>query len=195
MEVAVLPVGCVDFNVLQGVRRGLRKGFPGVRCVVVEKVMSLPENGYDRARRQYCSTILLRMIRQFAEGIEVDRVLGVADVDLYAYGLNFVFGEAENPGKTAIISLYRLRPTFYGQPPNKMLLVQRAVKEAVHEVGHTFGLKHCDNRSCVMFFSNSIGMVDTKNSKFCRRCSRALNISIRIQIDSCSGSSSNANNA
>ena len=66
-----------------------------------------------------------------------DRVLGITNVDLYVPHLNFVFGEAECPGKAAIISLYRLEPEFYGQSPNTKLFAQHSVKEAVHEIGHT----------------------------------------------------------
>jgi archaemetzincin len=33
---------------------------------------------------------------------------------------------------------------------------QRLVKEAVHELGHAFGLNHCENIECVMHFSNSL---------------------------------------
>jgi archaemetzincin len=84
--------------------------------------------------------------------------------------LNFVFGEARCPGKAALISLHRLRPEFDGRKPNDELLIERTEKEAVHELGHTLGLRHCANPFCVMHFSNSIFDTDRKQSLFCSKC-------------------------
>ncbi|HVP27089.1 MAG TPA: matrixin family metalloprotease, partial [Candidatus Bathyarchaeia archaeon] len=83
---------------------------------------------------------------------------------------NYVFGEAESPGKAALISLYRLKPEFYGKKPNTELFIERSTKEAVHEIGHTLGLNHCSNPFCVMYFSNSIFETDRKQSLFCNKC-------------------------
>lgn len=170
MNIAILPIGLADLNILRDIQKGLCEAFQTTKCAIVKDVMPLPENGYNAGRQQYDSTILLRRVRQFARKSEADRTLGVTDVDLYAFGLNFVFGEAESSGRAAIISLHRLRPTFYGRPPNRLLFVERAVKEAVHEIGHTLGLKHCINRRCVMSFSNSILDTDRKQSVFCEKC-------------------------
>jgi len=121
-------------------------------------------------RNQFQSSFILAEIHQYTEKVVADRVLGITNVDLYVSRLNFVFGEAECPGKTAIISLYRLKPEFYGQSLNTTRFVQHSVKEAVHEIEHTLGLGHCQDHSCVMFFSNSIHDTDRKKSTFCERC-------------------------
>jgi len=104
------------------------------------------------------------------------KVLGVTAADLYVPHLNFVFGEAYCPGKVAVISINRLRPEFYNEPPDIRLLLSRMSKEAVHELGHTFGLNHCSNSKCVMYFSNSIVDTDAKGSVFCDRCLQNLRL-------------------
>ena len=76
-------------------------------------------------------------------------------VDLYVADLNFVFGLADSHQKCAIISLARLQPEFFGQPGDPQLFRERALKEAIHELGHLRNLRHCSNPACVMFFSNS----------------------------------------
>jgi archaemetzincin len=100
----------------------------------------------------------------------VERVLGVVDVDLYATDLNFVFGEADPKEGVAVISLARLRQEFYDLPPNQALFQERTLKEAIHELGHTYGLGHCPDSTCVMHFSNSLEDTDKKSWRFCNKC-------------------------
>jgi len=171
MKLTVLRIGNVDTEAVQHVLHGLSQAFPKVECTLSEDVMPIPKETYNQARRQYHSTRILAKMIEYVEKLGFSNVLGVTAIDLYVPSLNFVFGEAQCPGKVAIISLFRLNPEFYGQSANKQLFYERAVKEAVHEVGHMLGLGHCENSSCVMFFSNSILDTDRKNSTFCEKCS------------------------
>jgi archaemetzincin len=96
--------------------------------------------------------------------------LAILDVDIFSAGLNFVFGQADLSGATSVISLVRLENEFYGLAADERLLVERAVKEAVHEIGHTLGVVHCKSRECVMYFSNSLVDTDRKGSAYCAQC-------------------------
>ena len=96
--------------------------------------------------------------------------LGLVDVDVFAVGLNYVFGEAYLPGRASLVSIWRLRPEFYGERADSGVFGLRILKEAVHELGHTLGLKHCSQRLCVMHFSNSIFDTDRKQSLLCSQC-------------------------
>jgi predicted Zn-dependent protease len=98
----------------------------------------------------------------------VERALGVIDVDLFVPDLNFVFGLAE--GDRAVIALSRLRAGALEEAADPRLFRQRVAKEAVHELGHTYGLGHCPNRRCVMAFSNSLHDTDVKSREFCTIC-------------------------
>ncbi len=91
-------------------------------------------------------------------------------MDLYTRGLNFVFGQARLGGREAVISLARLHQSFYGLPEDEELLLERSLKEAVHELGHTWGLAHCPDHLCVMHFSNSLRDTDVKTARFCSKC-------------------------
>lgn len=95
-------------------------------------------------------------------------LLLVVGGDLYAPGFNYIFGLAWRG--VAVISTYRLRQEFYGLEPDHELLVERAVKEAVHEIGHLHDLTHCIDPRCVMAFSNSIDDTDYKSHTLCKRC-------------------------
>jgi len=171
MKIGILPVGRVDLNVLAEVQRGLAKTFPDTACVVVKKILPVPKSAFDKKRNQYSSTAILNEIRVYASQNEMfHRVLGVVDVDIFVAELNYVFGEAYSPGKAALISLWRLKPQFYGENAGSDVFLLRALKESIHEVGHTLGLRHCPRSLCVMHFSNSIFDTDKKQSLLCDQC-------------------------
>jgi len=159
-----------DQEVLREIARALREtyGHP----VDIELASDLVGDEFlNPLRGQYDAW---RIVQHYQKSSNEELVLLVTDKDLYAAGLNFVFGLAWRG--VAIISMHRLFPGFYGQPPDRNLLVERAVKEAVHEVGHLHGLTHCKDRMCVMAFSNSILDTDYKSRKLCERCSARLRL-------------------
>ena len=123
----------------------------------------------DYQRNQYHSTAILQRLLELSPDDDI-RVLGVTPLDLFVPVFTFVFGEAQVGGRCAIVSCHRLREEFYGLPPRPDLLDGRLVKEAVHELGHTFGLQHCDDWRCVMASSHAVERVDVKGSEFCARC-------------------------
>ena len=100
-------------------------------------------------------------------------MLGVCAVDLYIPILTFVFGEAQMGGPCAVVSAHRLRQEFYGLPPDPELFRQRVIKEAVHELGHTLNLTHCEDYRCAMAPSHAVEWIDLKESALCTPCRAA----------------------
>jgi len=170
-KVYLVPFGKTEQKTLEELQRPLEKAF-GVKVAIGSRA-PLPREAYNPARRQYLSTAFLNALRR-KHSKETCKALGIVDVDLYVARLNFVFGEAEKPGKAAVISLTRLRPEYYGDKEDRRLFADRTIKEAVHELGHTFGLGHCLYHECVMFFSNSLMDTDRKSAGFCKGCERRL---------------------
>ena len=124
-------------------------------------------------RNQFNSTwILSRILEEVPE--EDCKTLGVTTVDLYVPVLTFVFGEAQLEGKAAVVSSFRLRDELYGLSKNPERLKERLEKEAIHELGHTFGLIHCREPNCVMFTSTYAEEIDFKSKDFCHACSAFL---------------------
>jgi len=173
----IFPFGDVDEGVLKHLCVELPKRFSNMD-VVVEKPLPIPVHAYVKQRGQYLSTEFLALLPH-----KPGLVLGVTEVDLFVPGLNFVFGEAFLGGKVGVISLRRLRPEFYGEQPNTQLFHLRALKEAVHELGHAIGLHHCPDPKCVMHFSNSIVDTDHKEPDFCEKCSALAADLIRRLMD------------
>jgi len=131
------------------------------------RVIIDPRQAYHSERGQYHSTAILEQIVG-AAGNAI--LLGITEVDLFIPILTFVFGEAQLRGSSAIVSYHRLQQDFYGIPANEPLLVERTIKESVHEVGHILGLTHCDDYSCVMSPSHSVEAVDLKSVHRCDHC-------------------------
>jgi len=170
-RIILKPLSRIDSQILKILKQDLEHTF---NCPVETQALALSlDYAYNPKRRQYLAPRLLASLRGFNKEPGA-RCLGIVDVDLYSPGLNFIFGEAEIGSGVAIISLYRLKPERYGLPPNAGLFRDRAIKEAVHELGHTYYLSHCLDINCVMHFSNSLADTDIKRISFCPKCQQKL---------------------
>jgi len=169
-KLTIIQLGKIAENILTSVTSELRETFD--LATETTQPIEVPKEICNFIRRQYPAPVVLKFISEKFHG----RALGITNEDLYAEDLNFVFGQAYSPGNAALISILRLNPTFYKQKSNEDLLIERAVKEAVHEVGHMIGLRHCPDMTCVMSFSNTVGDVDRKAKNLCVACQKQLPI-------------------
>jgi archaemetzincin len=171
IHVEIICCGDVGTAVLDYVADGLERELGA--AVTLSYTTPVPADAYNPERDQYSSTRILELLCHPTP--PQDRVrLVVTDVDLYVSQLNFVFGEAHPASRCCIISLARLGLSYDGITAGPELSKERALKEAVHEIGHLLGLGHCTDSRCVMFFSNSILDTDRKGHSFCERCRRRL---------------------
>lgn len=174
------PIGNIDKSILIRLMEDLSiimREFNLSVEISPEKI-ELEDDQFNERRGQYSASDILNKINETVDNGKYYRLLGVVDEDIYTEGLNFVFGVArmsryvKNVG-AALISITRLRETFYGRSEDESIFHLRVVKEAVHELGHTFGLEHCKNE-CIMRFSNHLGETDDKPLNFCNSCTENL---------------------
>jgi archaemetzincin len=126
-----------------------------------------PSKAWDARRKQYETGVILKWLEERHAGAA--KVLGVTDVDLFIPILTFVFGEAQLGGRAAVVSTARLAPNDGSHEARRMLGV-RLRKEALHELGHAYGLVHCGTPACVMGRSPGVAEIDTKGDSFCSDC-------------------------
>lgn len=175
-RLSLLPVGDVDRQALEKIAERCQQEFGWEARI--EAPIPMPPAAFDVNRSQYEAIHILRAVIERAKK-DATRTLGVVNEDLFIPMLTFVFGQAQLKGSVALMSLARLRQEYYGLPANGTLYLKRTEKEAMHELGHTFGLIHCMSRECVMALSNSIQQVDVKTADYCRSCSILLQDSLR----------------
>jgi archaemetzincin len=152
-----------DERLLEGTRASIAATFE-VPAMVWDAA-DRPSDTWDARRGQHSSTGILRWLVS-RRPVEASKVIAVTDVDLFIPVLTFVYGEAQLGGWAAVVSTARLSL----EPDGRRLLRARLAKECIHELGHTFGLIHCDTEGCVMTRSVNIAAVDAKQPQLCADC-------------------------
>ncbi len=167
-QLFLLPVGDTPSAPIKELARDIG-AILGLDTRIAATRLSMPEESYDPRRGQSLAPRVLQRLRS-VRGDADALVLGIANTDLYAPGLSFVFGQADIAGGVSAISLTRLYPAFYGRPHDVATFRRRTAIEGVHEVGHLLGIAHCADRHCVMFFSSTMADSDRKGPLFCENC-------------------------
>lgn len=171
-KLQILPVGRTDPRLLDWLRQQLQEKFQ-VNGEILSPALDV-SFALHSERQQYHSSEILAAMQPY-KGRDTWKLLAVTSFDLYIPILTFVFGEAQVGGTAALVSYHRLRQEFYGLPENLDLLADRLLIEAVHELGHTLRLTHCDDYRCAMAPSHAVEWIDLKDSGYCESClSRVL---------------------
>jgi archaemetzincin len=170
--IEIVPLNIVDKKLMSALAAEVTRVF-SLPCRV-GATERMPNGILDEKRGQYHSTRILKHLA--ASDRSSFRLLGVTTLDIFTPILRYVFGEAMLEGRAALVSTYRLSiASPENAPPcNSSLFVSRVLKEGIHELGHTFGLTHCDDPSCVMTASLDLAHIDAKSTKLCYYCSILL---------------------
>jgi archaemetzincin len=133
-----------------------------------------PLGAYDNKRRQYAAEAFLSIAEDIRMKERCFASLVLTEVDIFATSTNYVFGLANLERGIAVVSSHRVHPSFWGIVERRDFFETQWGKVVTHEFGHTVGLLHCQDSSCVMKFSNSPSELYAKGTDFCKKCGREL---------------------
>lgn len=167
--IIISPIGEIDQDICGLVEKKIQSvfGYKTTTCPILSDISF----AYDESRKQYHSTPILKKLSDNAPE-NCFKIIGITRFDLFIPILTHVYGEAQLGGKACIISTYRLHDSPGIESYSK--IHERIVKEAIHELGHTFNLRHCGSASCIMHYCRGIHDVDMKSDQLCRYCAIML---------------------
>ena len=170
-KISLVPINGVGIDFCERLAPCLEERF--LHRFAVEKPLTLSANLANATRRQYfLTTVFNRMLAAFPQRNGI--LLGIMGSDLYKTSHPFIFGDASESDRVAVVSTFRLRNEFHHQPPNGHVLLDRTVKECVHALGRAFGLKHCYHTRCAMYYSHSVYDTDAKLTYLCDSCDKRI---------------------
>jgi archaemetzincin len=179
-DLTILPLNdldSLDLDYAYNLYRSRLGGYLKVR--VSDQRLNIEGFPYRLTRfgKQYLADAILEEgLRLKGEGI----FILLTSSDIYTAGLNYVFGLAVKG--CAVVSKARIDPAFWRgvdeiyayASKGRLFFEKQYGKVLIHEAGHTLGLPHCSNESCVMLYSNSPLELYRKGEWFCQPCLKKL---------------------
>jgi len=166
--IGVVPVGDTPVFVAKATAAHI-SGYLNLPTEILP-ALDTPSFAYDEKRLQYNAGIIIKTYETLEFGCE--KVVALLDIDLFIPLFTHVFGEAKLGGKCALASIFWLKMERDGSCPAPSLVYERAAKVALHELGHLFKLRHCEDNRCLMHFSGDLEQLDRTPIYFCRYCNR-----------------------
>lgn len=166
-SINIQTLGSVNQSCVNEVKKTL-ESFYGVKAIIKSRlelsddILSPSKTRYDASKilHKYNSNELLLILTEKDITHKKDK-----NPEWGIFGLGFC------PGKTCVISTFRLYKNA-----NQDKMIERLSKVAVHEIGHNMGLDHCiNNDKCLMNDAGgTIKQVDNERIWFCDKCKNLL---------------------
>ncbi|MFO7713202.1 zinc metallopeptidase [Desulfosarcina sp.] len=169
--VAVVPLGLAPITVAKVLAAHV-SGYLNLAADTLAP-MEIPAEAMDHRRMQVDAAVLIQAIEAMPLN-DYFKIIALLDADLFTPIFTHLLGEARQNGRVALVSLFRLDSPISGAPPRADQILERMAKIALHELGHTLNLLHCEDRQCLMYFSGDVDALDGIPLNYCRYCRASL---------------------
>lgn len=170
--VAVQPLGKIKPELLEKVKAQIKQSYD-VK-VVIKPELPLPKEAYYPAGGRYRAEKILAYLRKI--DTSSTRIMGVTDKDISTTKGKYpdwgIIGLGDIGGRACVVSTFRMRGTK--TKCSQKVFEERCSKVIAHELGHTFGLKHCPAAGCLMQDYKGTVHTITTLSDFCMSCKEKL---------------------
>lgn len=174
-RVYVIATDGIDDKIVKSLKEKLPSSIPVAAAAEIGPKCGLPGTSFDAVRRQYDARAVIDAVsKKVRLALTNERAVVLVDGDLHAGGPDFVYGYADKEKGMAVVSLTRFKNEFYGLKPDSALLKERVLKEAVRQLGKSWGMQDCASARCVIYKSDKIADIDKKRGAFCYKCCIAL---------------------
>lgn len=160
------PLGKFSTTDLQFLKYSIEHFYPVQIQICPSK--PLPTNAYYAPRNRYRADSIIAWLK-LQKPDSVRTMVGLTTVDVSSTKAKFkdygVMGLGYKPGPSCVISTFRLK----SETKSHQHLQQRLFKVVAHELGHNFGLPHCDNQACIMVDAEGKMKLD-EEKELCHNC-------------------------
>lgn len=177
IKVALQPLGEVpaDLPIL------LKKEIEAFYFSKVEilPAIDFPDSTYYPPRKRYRADKTIAFLRSVKPD-RFDKILGVTEKDISTTKGEFkdygIMGLAYRPGRSGIVSTFRCKRNV-----SKKIATERMIKNTLHELGHNFGLYHCNfSPTCLMNDAKgTVKSVDKEKKELCVKCQMQIKRKLR----------------
>jgi archaemetzincin len=135
------------------------------------KETALPAFAFYHPRQRYISDSLLLFLKKYNDG-RFDKVIAITAQDISTRKNGYVnygiMGQGYCPGQCCVVSTFRPKRNV-----GRKQFIRRMITLALHELGHTFSLPHCEDESCFMVDAEGKMKLDNTGS-YCDDCRSTL---------------------
>lgn len=161
--IVVQPLGAFSKEEARAIARQIKS--MGATAVVKDN-LPIPKSCYYMPRNRYRADSLIRFLKTRVGSDSI--IVGVLNEDISTtkdgVADRGVMGLGYRPGNSCVVSSFRI---------NRKKRSEQLYKVVLHELGHTEGLDHCPEKTCLMRDAEGGNPLDEENN-FCNQCKAQL---------------------
>lgn len=168
--IALLPFRGTDSTLLTKLAEGIQERLNAK--ISIQPAEALPAFAFYKPRQRYIADSLLVFLRRLNNG-HAEKIIGITTTDISTrkpphenWG---ILGLGSCPGEACVISTFRAGKNKVAAKDFN----RRMITLALHELGHTYGLEHCPEKTCLMKDAEGKMNLDDSDS-YCEKCKKYL---------------------